>query len=214
MNNIIEKVGKLLNVADPRSGATEGEMATAMAHANAFMIKHNIEQADTAIVTEETTIAYIRDDNVLEEYHHTAACAAALLNMCKPLRMTENKMWGFIGLESNTKAAAMMFTYIVEQVDKAYRLHLPKKLSKTDRANFRRSFKQACAGRVLCRAIDIIAVLSTDNNAAQAAVGKNALVVQSTIKQRLEEADEYAKSKFKMKKIPVKRTSVGLGSLA
>ena len=43
-DNIMDKVRKLLAVADKKSGASENEMMTAMAIAQALMRRHNISQ--------------------------------------------------------------------------------------------------------------------------------------------------------------------------
>ncbi len=43
-DNIMDKVRKLLAVADKNSGASENEMMTAMAIAQALMRRHNISQ--------------------------------------------------------------------------------------------------------------------------------------------------------------------------
>lgn len=214
MDHIIERVRKLLNVADPRSGATEAEMATALAMAQALMMKHNIEQSELVETPEGCVVAYVKGD-ISELYHEFAAQAASHMNMVKLFRSPALESFGFIGRKSNCDATAIMYQYIVSRVETLYKQNLPKGLTKRARADFRRSFKQACAGRVLRRAMEIMERQQREGVAAsQGYAGSTALVVQSTVKQRLEEAQEHMEKEFpNMRVSRAKKVSVGLGTI-
>lgn len=214
MNNIKDRIRKLLNLANNK-GATEAEATSAMEMASALMLKHNI-QVDPETDELKTT----RGNPVLggydEPWHITCSSTAALLYSC--LNVVHDRGtngYSFVGRPENVEMAGETMLFLIDQVEILYKQYLPKGLSKVDRAEFRRTFKQACAMRVYNRAWDIMEQFKNNDAKALEYTGSKALVVVESIKQQLDEAREFLTRDMPEVKTLVQRPKkYGSGTLA
>lgn len=189
-NPIKDRIRKLLNLAN-NSGATEAEATAAMEMASALMLKYNIE-----VDPETDELKTIRGSKVLagydEPWHITCSAAAAMLYSCINIVHSRGEYgYSFVGRPENVEMAGELMLFIVDQVEQLYKQYLPKGLSKADRAEFRRTFKQACAMRVYNRAFEIMEQFKNNDAKALEYTGSRALVVVESIKQQLDEARDF-----------------------
>lgn len=144
-------IKKLLNLAnDP--GATEAEAAAALEKATAMMIKLGIDRPpdDEMLIREGDNFV------IVDKWQQVIAMAASTLYGVIPVMSTDHKSCCFVGRDDNISAASDTFSFLLDQVNRSYKAHLPPGLSTTERANFRRTFKLSAAMRVLSRAQLII----------------------------------------------------------
>lgn len=206
--NTINKIKKLLAVAQAGSGATEAEAMTAASFASALMLKHNIDvQLDDEEV--EGAIHGEKQSGYDEPWHVQCASAAGFLYYCKPLIWRRTGHIKFVGRRDNIEACEMTLKFFAAEVERLYKLSLPKGMSKIDRANFRSTFKMACAMRIAARCWAIMETLRRDDAKAIAATGSTALVVVQTIDALLAEAEALMSD---VKKLVVRRPKDGLGT--
>lgn len=212
--NIKQKIRKLLNLAN-NAGATEAEAANAMAMASALMLKYNIEVTD-----EPDEQKVVRSDRYCvgytESWHISCCSAAAMLYSCKNIVHNRGDSgYSFVGRANNVEMAGETMLYIINQVEMLYKQALPKGLSKGDRAEFRRTFKQACAMRVVNRVWQILEDMKSSDAKAIEYTGSKALVVVESIKQQLQEAADFLKLTMP-DLVPLKSRpkQVGSGTLA
>jgi hypothetical protein len=99
--------------------------------------------------------------------------------------------------------------YLVSEVERLYKINLPRGMSKIDRANFRSTFKYACARRIAARAWAIMETLRNDDAKAIAATGSRALVVVQSIDAMLAEANALLGD---VKSIAIRPKRPGLGT--
>jgi hypothetical protein len=208
--NTINKIKKLLAVAQAGSGATENEAATAMEFASALMLKHNIEvQLDGD--DEEGAIKGAFQHGYDEPWHIQCANAAGYLYYCRPLIYRRLGDIVFVGRADNITACEETLKFLTREVERLYKLNLPKGMSKIERANYRSTFKMACAMRLAARAWAIMETLRTNDAKAIAATGSKALVVVETIDAMLAEADAILGG-MGVKTMTVRPRRAGLGT--
>ena len=203
MSDIQDKIRKLLALANDK-GASEGEAANAMQMATALMMKYNITHlSDPSPVN---TDARKREYDLWEAWLLTIV---GKLNGCKA-HMGRDWM-AFTGREENRLACWQMFEFIAEQIERLYKRDLPKGMTQSRRANFRRTYKQAAATRVYVRGEEILLALRTKDNEIS---GCTALVVAQTFDQMMGEAEQYLESKGITLRSKTSKTKVGFGTLA
>lgn len=214
LGSIREKIKALLTLAG-NEGATEAEAATAMAKASALMAKYNIEvSADEE--TEDSTIRgkWVYTDKDFQ-WHYYCAEAAQYLYSCRFIWSRHRKAGGFqfVGRPDNIAAAELTYKWIVDQVQRLYKEHLPKGMEKWERAEYRRTFKAACAVRVRARAWHIVSQLARDDTLAIEMTGSTALVVRSKQEQLFKEADDLINQDDTLRdNVPAPKTSAGRGT--
>jgi len=180
----IDKIRKLLALARDE-GATEHEAARALELASQLMAKHGVEESSLEDRSEK--VGYGSTLNLDDQWKLWASRAAATLYSCR-IVITGTR-FEFVGRPTHTTAAETTYDFIVDQVERSYKAFLPKGLSKSERAEFRRSFKKSCAYRLAQRAHEIIAQQATEEGAR--AIGCNALVLVSHRQQLESEAEEF-----------------------
>lgn len=153
---IIDRIRKLLALARDK-GASEAEAATAMEMASKLMLQHNIKESEVDEKKEEPGLfpgVYPSAD----EWEYNLAAAAAKIYSCKEFEASVRgqKVIGFVGLKENCEAALETLKWLVEQGEAQYKQSLPKGLSKSERAEFRRTFKFGLSLRVLDTAQQIV----------------------------------------------------------
>ena len=207
--NTINKIKKLLAVAATGSGATEGEAMSAAALASALMLKHNIDVQLDDDKDEPTAQRGESLGGYDEPWHIECSGGAGYLYSCRPLIQRRMGNIAFVGRPDNINAAEMTLKFFVDETERLYKLNLPKGLSKLDRANFRATFKMACARRIAARCWAIMETLRQDDAKAIEATGSRALVIVQSIDAMLAEADAMLGD---AKKLPVRKMRFGLGT--
>lgn len=183
---IKDKIRKLLSLAS-NEGATEHEAARAMEFASALMMKHGIER-DELDTDDAPSVGYGRAFALERSYFDLLAKASGMLYGATPVFWRRDKAVRFAGRDDNVDAAEQTFHFLVAQVEVLYKRNLPKGLSKADRAQFRKGFKDTCALRVLVRAQEIVESLSTKDNED---TGSRALVIVEHRQVLESEIDEF-----------------------
>jgi hypothetical protein len=211
MSAIHDRIRKLLALANDK-GASEAEAETAMSMASALMLRHGIEQRD---VGPKPTVAEGKRLEADRRYHEYVANAASV--MCGTRFVTWNKadVIAFVGRLDNIAASEDLFAFLCDQVERLYKLNLPRGLSKAARAEFRQTFKEACAMRIWQRAHWIIDDLKKNEQSAQKATGSTALVVANHYDTLQSEIKGYFESRenITMRQKPL-RTRHGNGTIA
>lgn len=181
------KIKKLLNLANDK-GANEHEAERAMEMASALMMKYNItldpEDTDSTEVTESSIT------QLPEPWHTVLASASAYLYGCKVIQYPKQGMT-FVGRAENQDAAIQTLLFLASQVEAHYKMNLPKGLTKGDRAEYRRTFKYACANRVYHRAKEIMQQFRDNDAKAIEYTGSTALVVMQTMDQLIAECKTF-----------------------
>jgi len=207
------KIAKLLNLARDK-GASENEAATAMAMATKLMLMHGIAETDMhqskTFADKSTTFEVDRD------WMEVLVQASGKLFGCMTLK-TKNRegatVFYFIGRPDNHDAAIATYQFLSDQVERLYKTSLPRGLTQKARAEYRRTFKYACAVRVYHRAEDLIAEMSSKDNVA--ATGTTALVVQGHFEKLADEVDEFLKhTGMKIRVTRARPRSGGSGTMA
>jgi len=207
----INKIKKLLSLAQAGSGATENEAMTAASMASALMLKYNIEVQLDADGDEEGSIKGVWQKGYDEPWHIQCASAAGFLYYCRPLIYRRLGVVEYVGRRDNIEACNETLRFFAAEVERLYKLNLPKGMTKLDRANYRSTFKMACAMRIAARCWAIMETLRRDDTKAIAATGSTALVVVETIDKLLAEADALMGD---VKKLVVRSRKAGLGTYA
>jgi hypothetical protein len=211
--SITEKIRKLLAIADKSSGATENEMMVAMEMAQMLMIKHAIDENALA----RPVVPGIKRVDSPDEYDLWAidlAGSAARLNLAKMVytRHGSEVTFQYIGRPEAIVASQAMTTQLVREVERLYKLNLPRGLTKSARAEYRRNFKFAASVRIGQRIDQMVLRMKTDG-AYAARTGSTALVVSSTIDQRLREIEEWIKANMRVRTVMRKAKTGGFGTM-
>lgn len=182
MTDIRDKIRKLLAMAE-HEGGNDHERQRAMSLASELMMRHGIERDQ--IGGEKPKVARGDKFNMDYDWYRDAANAAATLYGCRAV-FWANTHFTFVGREDNRGAAQDTMAFLVLQVEAAYRASLPKGLSKTERADYRRSFKRTASNRLWQRAQEAVA-----QQAKAPSAGGTALVLH--MGQLIAEVDEALK---------------------
>lgn len=190
------KITKLLNMT-VENGCSEDEQETAMAMAASIATRLGIdlEAQRQKEATPAQRKAIKKAVNQEFKVHQVLAFqAAAALYGCD-LYTYDHGKGGlyFIGREENVELAEQTAFWLMRQVELLYKEHLPRGLTQAVRAQYRKTFKAACAHRVAERAYALMREMKRDNAAAQKATGQNALVVQGYFEQLKKENEDYFK---------------------
>lgn len=206
--SIVRKIQKLLAVANDSRG-NEHVAANALTLAQKLMLEHNISEHDLGqfVESEIKRGAWVPAPD--RKWALMLAQAVATMYTCRVLMSSGTTgFYRFAGRQLNVQVAEMTLPWLVEQVELFYQEGLRvvtarngRTLTKRQRAEFRRCFKEACALRVWQRAAEIIAKMRNE------IPGHKALVV---IDNALGQIDESLKDVEKGKNLePIK---AGLGS--
>lgn len=210
IDHTVDKIKKLLALAHDK-GATEHEAAQALEMASALMTKYGVEQSQL-IDKPNVMLHKITVEGAEDKWHGWLLSATGMLVTVRPV-IYGGGTFAFIGRESNVSAAAAMFPWLVEQVERLYKRDLPKGMTKKARADYRRTFKQACAVRVYRRAEELRHAMTSDNATAQAATGSTALIVRNSTQQQLDAIAEYMRSiGYRTKPGRTSKVKFGLGT--
>lgn len=208
MEKIRDRIRKLLRLARDK-GANENEAAIALAAANRLMLEHDIAH----VGEEDESVHVVRGDRMYvdrgERWELFVASATAKLYNCRSVQWRGDGSHAFVGRVESVGACEETFVWICEQVDELYKEGLKAfrgkvgVLDKSLRADFRKTFKEACAVRIHHRVDEIIAA-NRGNIPAH-----KALVV---IDQALAAADELLDDEGVKKGRSVARIRSGFGT--
>lgn len=189
-----DKISKLLNMT-VENGCTEDEQETALRMAAGLATRAGIEldslrMKDQTAAERKATQKTFRQEFKIHQV--MAAQAASYLYGCKLYTYSGGKGGiFFIGREENVELAEQTMFWLMRQVELLYKQHLPRGMTQRDRAEYRKTFKAACAKRVMDRAYQMMIEMRQNDRAAQAATGQNALVVQGYFEQLDRENSAY-----------------------
>ena len=197
-DKIQERIRKLLALAASGSGATEDEADTAMQMAAAMAARYGIElealNKDKA-APKVTLKSHRKEWKVHQAY--AANAAAVLVGIECNVYDLGKRGFSFVGREELIETAEELMFWLFRQIEDLYKSNLPKGLTQGERAEFRKTFKAACALRVLERAKRYMRELKTSDAQAQDATGQNALVVLNYFETLSKEVDEFWNNRFR-----------------
>lgn len=213
-DEIKSRIVKLLNLSRDR-GASEAEAATAMTMATKMMLLHGITESD--LQTSKAVAGRSENTELERDWQEIIAQTAGNLFGCMTLlskALNGAPVFYYIGRPENHDAAKQTFNFLCDQVERLYKNGLPRGMSQRDRANFRRTFKYACASRIYHRAAELIEEMKRGEHTKDVSNG-TALVVQGYFDKLADEVDEFlAKAKMNIRMKRSKPRSMGLGSAA
>lgn len=196
-NKARDRIAKLLNMTTA-NGCTEDEAETALRMAAGIAVREGID-LDSCRAKDAPKIKAKMKAHIQAWKPHQTLCAQAAAELfgieCNAYNLGANG-FSFVGREELIEMAEDTMFWLFRQVEELYKIALPKGLSKTERGEFRKTFKAACALRVWERSVRLMNQMRRDDKAAQAATGHNALVVQGHFDQLKAEVDEYWDERF------------------
>ena len=166
------KIRKLLNMT-VENGCTEDEQETALRMAASLAAREGIELSSLAKapVKKATTKGHWQE---FKPHQALAAHAAAVLYgvECNAYSLGAKGIM-FVGREELIELAEETMFWLFRQVEELYKSSLPKGLSQRERAEYRKTFKAACAQRTYERALKVMRDMKTTGGQT----GSTALVV-------------------------------------
>lgn len=180
------KIGKLLNMT-VENGCTEDEQESAMRMAAGLAARAGIEleslrAKDTSSAERKAIKKSISQEFKIHQIF--SAQAAAALYGCELFLYDQGRQGLlFVGREENVEMAEQTMFWLMRQVELLYKQHLPRGMTQRDRAEYRKTFKAACAQTVMRRAQQLMYEMKTNEHKAQEATGQNALVVTGYFEQ-------------------------------
>lgn len=185
-----------------------------MAAASKLMLMHGIQQSE--LMQSKSVAGRSETTEIDTDWQKVAADAAGKLFGCMTLfsksRTNGIPVFYYVGRPDNHDAARQTFSYLCDQIERLYKNALPRGMTQKDRANFRRTFKYACAHRVYVRAVALVQEMSEQGTGEE---GGTALVVQNHFDKLADEVDTFLKdSGVNIRMVRPKRRSAGLGTAA
>lgn len=173
-DKVRDRIRKLLALARDK-GASEAEAASAMEVALRMMAQHKLTEQELGEEKEKTIIRGIVFPEDIVWHRYTAQAAAELYSVrivSGPSNQHE-RAFVFVGLQDNVEAADDLFQWLNEQIETLYTSFLPKGMTKSERSNYRRTFKGAAAMRTWHQALVIKRRLEGDKATSRALVVVN-----------------------------------------
>lgn len=150
MSDIHEKIANLLDLA--RNNPSEEEAAQAAAMARKLMLKYEIDERDLG---RTSTVAYNGETNIDRDYFRLLASGVGQLIPAKVVIGGGGKHIKWAATRVNAQIADQLLLFWADQVEALYKIHLPRGMSKTERARYRTDFKRNCAVGIIDRAREI-----------------------------------------------------------
>lgn len=191
-DKIIEKIAKLMAVANGTAAGGEHERDTALRMATKLLIKHNLSMVDIVGKTKAEARNSTEAEHYTDPWRRVCAGAIARLYFCgfftTKINGKQKLMYTFIGLQSNIETAHDMANYVIKSIDRE-----AKRLRKAQGqpASFETSFMNAAAGRISARCDALRAEAEAETQAEQAANAGNALVLANYYDSEKLANDEY-----------------------
>lgn len=154
MSDIHDKIRALLATANDERG-NDNERANAERIASMLMMRHGIKQDELG---EKAKVVDGEKFEIAYKWYRFAASAAAELYGVEPFYTTGGPvlLCRFIGRPENIEAAQDTLAFYLLQVEALYKANLPKGLSKKERSDYRKTFKDQCAYRIYERVLKIV----------------------------------------------------------
>lgn len=189
-----DKISKLLNMT-VANGCTEDEQETALRMAAAIATREGIE-LDSIRARDQTAAQRKATDKTLRQEFkvHQVLAAQAAAELYGVKIMTYNHGKGgiyFVGREENIELTEQTMFWLMRQVELLYKQNLERGLTQKARAEFRKTFKAACAYRVYQRAVELMRDMRTNSSEAIRSTGSTALVVQGYFETLRRENDTF-----------------------
>ena len=215
MLNFEEKIKKLLALAD-NPGASENEAEVALAMAQKLAAKHavDITKLQTGEIEEGFVIFTLRQGKRINPVEKRLSSALQALYACKPFisGKTEIKVACPKSMELAIKNT---FEWLIRQIEKECQKDLPDEYFGRERSEFERTFKWACAVKIVDRAQDLTKKLTTDNGFAQAEAGTTSLAIRESRKDLMSKAyDELAANGIHLVRSAGSKIKAGSGTVA
>lgn len=196
-NKVRDRISKLLNMTVD-NGCSEDEQETALRLAAATATKAGIdlatfqaEQAKSSGIAAPKRAAKFKANPTQWKMHQIFAAQAAGVLYGVDVHEYRDGTITMVGREENIELTEQTMMWLMRQVELLYKQNLTRGLSQRDRAEFRKTFKVACAHRVHHRAIELMRNMQFNEVAAREATGQNALVVQDYFKTLQQEKLAY-----------------------
>lgn len=190
------KIAKLMNMT-VENGCSEDEQETAMSMAAGIAARLGIELSTVQAAGAEPTKRKASKkafSQAWKDHQVMAFQAAGKLYGCDFYTYSGGKGGCyFIGRDENIELAEQTAFWLMRQVELLYKQYLPRGLSQSVRANYRKTFKAACAYRVLQRAEELMYEMRSNDATAQKTTGSTALVVQGYFQTLAQENADYYK---------------------
>lgn len=149
MSDIHEKIANLLELA--RNNPSEEEAATAGAMARKLMLKHEIDERDLG---RTSNVDYNGETSIDRDYYRLLASGVSYMIPAKAIIYNGTEIrWA--ATRVNAQIADQLIMFWAEQVEALYKIHLPRGMSKSARAQYRKDFKRNCAVGIIHRAREI-----------------------------------------------------------
>lgn len=209
------KIQKLLNLAN-NAGATEAEGAAAMEAAQRLAMKHGISlfEAATAAKSEHRVHAAMAPVFKMRDETWHAPLRSAMMALyncrCVTSRYSDGLEIKFFGESSTIDNVKPTYLWLIDQVERLYKENLPPGMSKAERANYRRTFKFACAQRAAFRAQEL-----GKPSAISSSTG-TALVVVDTFQREVQQATNALINSIyggRLRQTTIKAKKAGRGTL-
>lgn len=196
---IRDRISKLLNMTTA-NGCTEDEQETALRMAAAMAMKAGIEldSLRPKDAPKPKAVGRRKNDELKPHQAYAAVAAAELYGIeCNVYDLGRGGIL-FVGREELIELAEETMFWLFRQIESLYKTALPKGMTQARRAEFRKTFKAACAERTLQRARGYVFEIKRSEQMAQDETGHNALVVRGHFETLSEEIDEYWTNRFKL----------------
>ncbi len=168
---VMDRIRKLFRLARDK-GASEAEAASALAMAQAMMLKYNIDHVDeSAEAKSRVRVGPWMNAPYGEKWEITISQACAQLYSARSAQRPfgGKKQVQFIATPENIEACETTYLWVHEQVESLYTTALKlfheqnrDRLDKHEytrlRGEFKKTFKEACAMRIYKRAKEIMAI--------------------------------------------------------
>lgn len=195
-DKIKDRITKLLNMT-VANGCSEDEQEVALKMASGLAAKHGIElesmrPADAPPIKAKSKFTR---ESFKPHQAFCAQAAAALYGVeCYPYNLGHEGLQ-FVGREDLIELAEDTMMWLFRQVEMLYKESLPRGMTQQRRAEFRKTFKAACAERTLHRANAHMHQLRTNEVVAKVSTGSNALVVAGYFNTLKQEINSYWKER-------------------
>ena len=149
MSDIHEKIINLLELS--RNNPSEEEAAQAGAMARKLMLKHEIDERDLG---RTSNVDYNGETSIDRDYFRLLASGVSEMIPAKPIIFNGSEIrWAATRI--NAQIADQLIMFWAEQVEALYKIHLPRGMTKSARAQYRKDFKRNCAVGIIHRAREI-----------------------------------------------------------
>lgn len=152
MSDIHEKIANLLELS--RNNPSEEEAATALNMARRLMLKYNIDESELG---NKSSVEYQQGSGVDRDYFRLLASGVSELVPARAILFGrgKNQEIKWAATKVNAQIADALLLFWADQIEALYKIHLPRSMSKSERARYRQDFKRNCAVGIIHRAREI-----------------------------------------------------------